>query len=89
MFRLLRFIVNTFLWLQVFIVPAALFGFAAFLLYKHSKANLPWALLLGGAGFVGGIWLAERIRRRRGLLRTFGRLRSTPELYTEEERSEL
>ena len=43
-------LVNVVLWLQVFVVPSAVFGFAAFLLYKKSSENVVYSILLLAAG---------------------------------------
>ncbi|RYF50218.1 MAG: hypothetical protein EOO38_06175 [Cytophagaceae bacterium] len=89
MFRIIDAIIIASLWLQVFVVPAGLLGFAAYLLYNHSASNLPWSIAIAVVGVIGGICLAERIRRRKGLVKTFARLLSTPELYSEEEKRQL
>jgi uncharacterized membrane protein len=87
--RLINLLITSLLWLQVFIVPTGILGFVAFLLYKRSATNLPFSIIIAGAEVAGGILLAERIRRGRGLAETFGRLLSTPELYSEKERRGL
>ncbi|MEW7865428.1 hypothetical protein AB2J52_07480 [Aeromonas diversa] len=41
----------------------------------------PWLLLVAGAaGSLAGAWLAERVRRRYGLLAFYARLMNNPEL---------
>jgi hypothetical protein len=79
--KLLMFFINAPLWLQVFIVPAAIFGFGAFLLYNKSVDYLPYTILLSIIGTALGVLLAEHIRKKYGLVQFFSRLIATPELY--------
>lgn len=74
------FIVNLIFWLWVFIVPAAILGFLAFLLYNKSSDNLPFSIIILVVGVVLGVLLAEYIRKKYGLDYFFGKLLSTPEL---------
>jgi len=79
--KFLMFFINALLWLQVFIVPTAIFSFGAFLLYNKSVENLPYTIFLSIIGIALGVLLAERIRKKYGLVQFFSRLIATPELY--------
>ena len=53
-------------WLQAFAAPVIFFGFVAILVYSKTQ-NKTIAIVLLATGFLGGIFLAEFIRRRYGL----------------------
>jgi uncharacterized membrane protein YobD (UPF0266 family) len=53
-------------WLQAFAAPVIFFGFVALLIYNKTE-NKTIAIFLLSIGFLGGIFLAEFIRRRYGL----------------------
>ncbi len=78
--KIIKHIVDLIFWLWAFIIPAAILGFFAFLLYRKSASNLPYSVLMAIAGIIIGAVLAEYIRRKYGLDYFFGKLLSTPEL---------
>jgi hypothetical protein len=53
-------------WLQAFVASVIFFGLVALLIYSKTE-NKTIALFLLSIGFLGGIFLAEFIRRRYGL----------------------
>jgi uncharacterized membrane protein len=78
--RVLMFFIDACLWLSVFIVPAGIVFFIAFLLYNKSSAFLPLSIIITAIGMYLGFRLAEYIRKKYGLLDFFAKLLSTPEL---------
>jgi hypothetical protein len=78
--RVLMFFIDAFLWLSIFIVPAGIFFFIAFLLYNKSAAFLPLSVIISIIGLYLGFRLAEYIRKKYGLVDFFAKLLSTPEL---------
>ena len=77
------FFVNLIFWLWAFIVPTAVAGFLAFLLYNNSSDYLLFSIIISLIGIVLGVVLAEYVRRKQGLDYFFGKLLSTPELEEE------
>lgn len=82
------FLINLIFWLWVFIVPVALLGLAAFLLYNKSPDNLPYSILISLAGVAAGAAFAEHVRKKHGLAHFFGKLLSTPELEDNKQQHE-
>lgn len=78
--KAIMFVIDLAFWLWAFIVPAGIFGFLAFLVYNRSSRNLPYSILLLIIGVLLGIWVAETIRKKHGLVHFFSRLIATPEL---------
>ncbi len=78
--KIFMFIINTFHWLSIFIIPAGILGFIAYYNYVKSSDNLLWSILLAVLGSVIGIFFAEFIRRKYGLDNFFGRLSATPDI---------
>jgi hypothetical protein len=60
-------------WLQVFAAPLILFGVISLIVYSKTE-NKILALILLSFGFLGGIFLAEFIRRKYGLEKFFATL---------------
>jgi hypothetical protein len=68
-------------WLQAFIAPVLLCGFFAFILYTNNNNVL--AIIVLSIGIIGGIILAEFIRRKYGLLEFFSRINGPNEIDDE------
>ena len=66
-------IVEGFRWLQIFIAPVIICSIIALLTYENNK-TIPIVLLV--TGIIGGIGMAEFVRRRYGLGNFFSRLYS-------------
>jgi hypothetical protein len=62
-----------FSWLQIFIAPVIICGIIALFTYKNNKII---AIILLVTGVIGGIGMAEFIRRKYGLGNFFSRLYS-------------
>ena len=66
-------IVEVFRWLQIFIAPVIICGIIALFTYENNKTI---AIVLLVTGIIGGIGMAEFVRRRYGLGNFFSRLYS-------------
>jgi len=64
-------IVQIFRWFQIFIAPVIIFGIIALFTYENNKTI---AIILLMTGIIGGIGMAEFIRRKYGLSNFFSRL---------------
>jgi hypothetical protein len=62
--KVFRFLITGFYWIGFFIVPAGIFGFLSIRLNFKSTKNLPYSIILDLFGTVGGIILAEFVRRK-------------------------
>ena len=82
--KFFKFLAYAILWLWVFIVPAGLFFFLAFLIYNKSVDYLFISIIVTVLGMALGIWLAEFTRKKWGLDYFFGKLLSTPEVEEDE-----
>jgi hypothetical protein len=60
-------------WLQVFAAPVILFGLISLLFYSKTENKIV-AIIFLSVGFLGGIFLAEFIRRKYGLEKFFANL---------------
>ena len=74
------FLIRTFYWMWLFILPTGILGFLAIWLYFKSSDLLPFSIFLGLFGIVNGIILAECVRRKYGLDNIFSRLMATPDI---------
>jgi len=63
--------VQVFRWLQIFIAPVIICGMIALFTYENNKTI---AIILLVAGIIGGIGIAEFVRRKYGLSNFFSRL---------------
>lgn len=66
-------IVQVFRWLQIFIAPVLICGIIALFSYENNKVI---AIILLVVGIIGGIGMAEFVRRKYGLSNFFSRLYS-------------
>ena len=66
-------IVQGFRWLQIFIAPVIICGIIALFTYENSKTT---SILLIVTSIIGGIGMAEFVRRKYGLGNFFSRLYS-------------
>ena len=57
-------------WLQVFAAPVVLFGVISLIVYSKTENKIV-ALIFLSVGFLGGIFLAEFIRRKYGFEKFF------------------
>ena len=64
-------IVEGFRWLQIFIAPVIICSIIALFTYENSKTT---SILLIVTGTIGGIGMAEFVRRKYGLSNFFSRL---------------
>ena len=71
--------VRTLYWLQVFAAPVVLFGLVSLLFYSKTENKIVEIIFLS-AGFAGGIFLAEFIRRKYGLEKFFSNLYGSAEI---------
>ena len=79
--RVFEFFIESIFWLQIFLCPL-LAGFgAAFLVYNYRPALLPLSIFFVLTGFVFGIVLAERIRKKYGCSRYLSRIFATPDIW--------
>ena len=60
-------------WLQVFAAPVILFGIISLIVYAKTENKIVLLVLLS-VGFLGGIFLAEFIRKKYGLENFFANL---------------
>ena len=60
-------------WLQVFAAPVVLFGVISLIVYSKTEKKIV-AIILFSVGVLGGILLAEFIRRKYGLEKFFANL---------------
>ena len=74
------FLINTFFWLWIFIVPAGGLGFLGLWLYLRSSHNLFFSIIIFFIGITFGIVLAEYVRKRYGLDNFFGSRLATPDI---------
>ena len=65
--------VQVFRWLQIFIAPVIICSIIALFTYENSKTI---SMLLIMTGIIGGIGMAEFVRRKYGLSNFFSRLYS-------------
>ena len=67
MMKFFQFLVQAIFWLQAFAAPVLVSGAIAFFVYANNENNkwLPITILI--VGEIGGIWLAEFIRKKYGL----------------------
>ena len=63
--------VQVFRWLQIFIAPVIICGIIALFVYENNKTI---AIILLMTGIIGGICMAEFVRRKYGLTNFFSRL---------------
>jgi len=66
-------------WLQVFAAPVVLFGLISLLFYSKTENKIV-AIIFLSVGFLGGIFLAEFIRRKYGLEKFFANLFGSTEI---------
>jgi hypothetical protein len=60
-------------WLEAFAAPMILFGIISLIVYAKTENKIVLIVLLS-VGFLGGIFLAELIRRKYGLENFFAKL---------------
>ena len=65
--------VRTLYWLQVVAAPVLLFGLISLIVYSKTENKIV-AIILFSVGVLGGILLAELIRRKYGLEKFFANL---------------
>jgi hypothetical protein len=77
--KFVQFLIDLVYWLWLFLIPTGILGVYAY--YRHYKnpKNLALPLLIIIVGIVLGIWLAESIRRKRGLAYFFSRINASPD----------
>lgn len=78
--KVFMFFINAIFWLWCFIVPSGILGFLGLWLYLKNSHNLPFSIILGIIGIIGGFYLAELIRKKYGLDNFFGRILATPDI---------
>ncbi|MGG9964671.1 hypothetical protein [Ferruginibacter sp. SUN106] len=70
--KVFMFFIHTVYWLWLFIVPAGILSFVAYLLYLKDVSNFALAIIIAGSGIVLGIFFAEKVRKKYGLSNFFG-----------------
>jgi hypothetical protein len=81
MLRVLNFFIESVFWLQIFFCPLLVGGGIAFVIYYNRQALLPLSIFFVLVGFVFGIVLAERIRKKYGCSRYLSRIFATPDIW--------
>jgi ABC-type phosphate transport system permease subunit len=77
--KIFEWFVRTLYWLQVFAAPVVLFGLIALIVYSTTDNKIVTLIFLP-IGFLGGIFLAEFIRRKYGLEKFFANLYGSAEI---------
>ncbi len=77
--KFVQFLIDLVYWLWLFLIPTGILGFYAYYRYYNNPKNLALPIAILIAGIVLGIWLAERIRRKRGLAYFFSRITASPD----------
>ena len=77
--KIFEWFVRTLYWLQVFAAPVVLFGLISLLVYSKTENKIV-AIIFLSVGFLGGIFLAEFIRRKYGLEKFFANLYGSTEI---------
>jgi len=65
--KILAFLIDAIYWLGLFITPAAILCFVALWFYWSNTISLLLSVVIGIAGIILGIVLAEYVRKRYGL----------------------
>lgn len=76
-----EFFIEGIFWLQIFLCPMLVGGIIAFLIYNSNPALLVLSIFFLALGFILGIVIAERIRRKHGCSRYLSRIISTPDIW--------
>ena len=78
--KLTEFLINSIFWLWAFIVPAGILAFLGWIIYQNKPENLPYFILSIILGVAAGIYFAESIRKKYGLVHFFSRINASSEL---------
>jgi hypothetical protein len=84
MIRFIKFLIQAIFWLQAFIAPVLLCSIAGFIIDISNTHNKFLAYMVFGFGIIGGIILAEFIRRKYGLDTFFSKISNSDELNKED-----
>ena len=79
--KLWEFFVEAIFWVQIFLAPLLAGCLMAVLIYLGNSRLLPLAVLFIVLGFVAGIVIAERIKKKYGCSRYLSRIISTPDIW--------
>ena len=79
--KIFEFFIEGVFWLQIFLCPLLVGGIIAFLIYNGNSDLLVLSLFFIAIGFILGIVIAERIRRKYGCSRYLSRIISTPDIW--------
>lgn len=71
--KIFEWFIGALYWLQAFAAPVILFAIISLIVYSKTE-NKIFAIILLALGFLGGIFLAEFIRRKYGLEKFFSNL---------------
>jgi uncharacterized membrane protein YfcA len=77
--KFVQFLIDLIYWVWLFLIPTGILGVYAYYRHYINPKNLALPLLILIAGIVLGIWLAEGIRRKRGLAYFFSRINASPD----------
>jgi len=61
------FFINLIYWLWLFLIPAGAMGYFAFYKYYNNPRRLTLPIVIFITGIILGVFLAEGVRRKRGL----------------------
>ena len=74
MFKVIKFIIQIFYWIQAFAAPFLACGIIAFFTYSDNTKNQIVAWIVAGIGVVAGIFFAEYVRKKYGFDEFFSRV---------------
>ena len=77
--KIIRFFVNLIYWLWLFLIPAGIMGYFAFYKYYENPGRLTLPIIILVTGIILGVFLAELVRRKRGLAYFFSRINASPD----------
>jgi len=72
--------INAIYWFWLFIIPAGILSAVGVFLFMKKSEYLPYTIILSVCGCILGVVLAEKVRKKYGLTRFFGRISETPDI---------
>lgn len=82
--RIFHIIIEVIFWLAIFLSPVIFFSAIAAFTYFSDISNFEMAVSIFLVGIIGGIFWAERIRRKFGCSRYMSKILSTPDIWPDE-----
>src|SRR5450755_104295 len=77
--KIIGFFVNLIYWLWLFLIPTGIMGFLAYYKYYNNPKSLTLPIIIFVTGIILGVFLAELVRRKRGLAYFFSRINASPD----------